>query len=231
MPAHNSAQKEKKSSGPASKAGGKVMGRKDKRAEACNWENIEEFIGLLQARVIVTGLTTARVVRALGAGRCEIQYMNGETDNLPIAGSIRVKNSRKVHLEACMSAGNVVLINGGQITATLSAGHCSRVERLYRTIQEQGRWAPSPAGGSIVIPSEFTGRIDTETRIAFPPSFFGAAAAADDEEAWEFDRDAEEAQSGVARLRKGAVAEGAVAEGAVAEGAEGAEDEVNMDDL
>lgn len=218
MPAHNSAQKERKTSGPAVKAGGKVMGRKDKRAEACNWENIEEFIGLLQARVIVTGLTVALCTRALGAGRCEVQYMNGETDNLPIAGSIRVKNSRKVHLEACMSAGNVVLINGGQITATLSAGHCSRVERLYRTIQEQGCWAPSPAGGAVKIPSEFTSRINTEARIAFPPSFFGTAVAVD-EESWEFDRDAEEEASGVARLRKGA-----------AEG-EAAEVEINMDDL
>jgi len=114
----------------------------------------------------------------------------------------------------------VVLINGGQITATLSAGHCSRVERLYRTIQEQGCWVPSPVGGAVKIPSEFTGRIDSEARIAFPPSFFGTATAVD-EEGWEFDRDAEEEASGVARLRKGAEEVAA----------EWAEDEVNMDDL
>lgn len=219
MPVHSTAQKERKS-GPAVKAGGKVMGKRDRRAEACNWENVEEFIDLLKNRVIVTGLTVARCTRALGAGRCEVQLMNGEVYNLPIAGSIKVKNARKTHVQACMTAGDVVLINGGQITATLSVGHKARAERAFRAIQEHGCYAGGSAAGGVKIPSEFANRIDTEARIAFPPSFFGASESAEDEEGWEFDRSDEEAESGVARTRLGVIAEEAEAEV-----------EINMDDL
>jgi hypothetical protein len=215
MPAHNTAQKERKSTGPQEKAGGKTMGKRDKRATACNWENIEEYLSLLKQRVVVNGLTVAICLRAMGAGRFEVKYMNGITDNLPIAGSIKVKNARKTHVEACMSIGDVVLVNGGQITGTMTAGHMARAERYLRTIQEQGCWSEGPAQ----IPSEFASRIDTEARISFPVSFFGAVVH-DDEEAWEFDRDEEEAASGIARPRvKAKVAEAE------------AEPEINMDDL
>jgi hypothetical protein len=209
MPAHNTAQKERKSAGPQVKAGGKVMGKRDKRATACNWENIEEYLDLIGQRVIVHGLELATCIRALGAGRYEVKRMNGIVDNLPIAGSIRVKSGHKTHVEACMTVGDVVLINGGQITGTLTAGHMARAERHLRAIQERGCWAPptaiqKAAGGSTVqIPSEFTGRIDTEARIVFPPTFFGAVVDDADAAVWEFDRSGEEVTSGTVRGRVG----------------------------
>lgn len=202
MPVHNTAQKERKSAGPQEKAGGKVMGKRDKRATACNWDNIEEYLDLIKQRVVVDGLTMATCIRALGAGRYEVQYMNGIVDNLPIAGSIKVKSARKTHVQACMAVGDVVLVNGGQITGTLTAGHKARAERHLRNIQAKGCWAPpsalqKAAGGSTVqIPSEFTGRVDTEARIVFPPTFFGAEQHEVEEGGWQFDRDEEEVAAG-----------------------------------
>lgn len=228
MPQHNTAQKEKKSAGPQEKAGGKVMGWKDKRATANNWEHVEEYLALLQQRVIVDGLTVATCLRPMGASRYEVQYMDGIRDNLPIGGCIKVKNARKLHVQACMAAGDVVLINGGQITGTLTKGHCVRAERYLRNIQQEGCWAPPirAAGGSTVttvtIPSEFTHRVDTEARIVFPPTFFGKELEEAEERGWMFDRDEEEAASGVApeRAREAAAAEAAAEE-----------DTVNLDDL
>jgi hypothetical protein len=226
MPVHNTAQKERKSAGPQEKAGGKVMGRKDKAAVANNWEHVEEYLALLKQRIIVTGLTVAICTRPMGASRYEVQFMDGIRENLPIGGCIKVKNARKLHVQACMSVGDVVLVNGGQITGTLTAGHRVRAESYLRTIQEQGCWVPPirAFGGStattVTIPSEFTHRVDTEARIAFPPTFFGATVHDAEGGAWEFDRDEEVAASGVAPER---------AREAAAAAAE--EDTVNLDDL
>ena len=189
MPAHNT-NTSQKAHGPATKAGGKGMSKKDKRASAVNWDHIEEYIDLLKNRVIVTGLTLGRCMKAAGAGRYEIQYMDGEIANLPIAGSIRVKNSRKTHITACMTAGDIVLINGSQITGTLTASHRDRVESALRTIQANGCYAGHSLAGGYRIPSEFVTRVDTEARLAFPPSFFNGAETAEGE-TWQFDRDEE----------------------------------------
>ena len=97
-----------------------------------------------------------------------------------------------------MTVGDVVLINGGQITATLTAGHKARAERHLRTIQEQGCWTLQ-AAAPVQIPSEFAGRVDTEARIVFPPTFFGAELNEVEEGGWEFDRDEEVAASGVSQ--------------------------------
>jgi hypothetical protein len=192
MPAHNTNTSQK---GPATKAGGKGMSKKDKRASAVNWDHIEEYIDLLKNRVIVNGLTLGRCVKAAGAGRYEIQYMDGSLANLPIAGSIRVKNSRKTHITACMSAGDIVLINGSQITGTLTASHRDRVEMALRTIQANGCYAGGSMAGTNLaggyrIPSEFVSRVDTEARLVFPPSFFNGTETAEGE-TWQFDRDEE----------------------------------------
>ena len=190
MPSHNT-NTSQKTHGPATKAGGKGMSKKDKRASAVNWDHIEEYISLLQNRVIVTGLTLGRCMKAAGAGRYEIQYMDGEIANLPIAGSIRVKNSRKTHITACMTAGDIVLINGSQITGTLTASHRDRVEMALRTIQANGCYAGGSLAGGYRIPSEFVTRVDTEARLAFPPSFFNATTESAEGETWQFDRDEE----------------------------------------
>jgi hypothetical protein len=196
MPAHNTAQKEKKSKGPVGKAGGKTMGKKDRKAVENNWDNIEEYLSLIKQRVIVDGLTVARVNKMVGASRCEVQNMNGIVEIYPIGGCIKLTSGHKLHVQACMSTGSVVLINGGQITGTLTPGQMVRAERYLRTIQELGiaDLKPNPAGGCVLrIPSEFLGRVRTEARIAFPPTFFGAAASDAEEGNYEFDREEETA--------------------------------------
>jgi hypothetical protein len=174
MPAHNTAQKEKKS-GPKGKAGGKGLSKKDRQATENNWDNVEEYLGLLKQGLIVDGLTTARVIKMVGASRCQVQHMNGTLEIYPFAGGIKLTSGHKYHVQACISPGSVVLINGLQITGTLTSAQMVRAERYLTNIQALGLVDPkrSPAG-SLRIPAEFLARILTEARIVFPPTFFGA---------------------------------------------------------
>jgi hypothetical protein len=87
-----------------------------------------------------------------------------------------------------MSPGDIVLINGSQITGTLTASHKDRVESALRTIQENGCYAGGSPAGGYRIPSEFVSRVDTEARLVFPPSFF-TGTETEEGETWQFDRE------------------------------------------
>ena len=168
MPAHNTHTQEKKSKGPAQKAGGKNMSKKDKRATDNNWDNAEEYLQLLRYRILVDGLTLVRCMRPLGEGRWEVQHMMGEIGRYPIAGCITINSSHKTHIEACITAGSYAVVNGGMITASLCAGHLVRAQKLLAAVQEIGI-DPAPTAR---IPSEFTNRIIKEGRVTFKPAFF-----------------------------------------------------------
>ena len=180
MPAHNTQTQEKKSKGPKGKAGGKGLSKKDRQAEENNWDNIDEYLSLTKQRIVVDGLSVARVTRIVGASRCEVQHMNGIVEIFPIAGSVKLNSGHKHHVQACVSSGSMVLINGGQITGTFLPGQLVRAERYLHTIQLMGLVdpsKPSPAGGGPVrIPAEFLSRVITEGRITVPANFFGTAA-------------------------------------------------------
>ena len=182
MPAHNTQTQEKKSKGPKGKAGGKGLSKKDRMASENNWDNIEEYLSLLKQQILVDSLCVARVTRIVGASRCEVKQMNGIVEIFPIAGCIKLNSGHKGHVEACVSRDSIVLINGGQITGTLTAGQAARAERYLSTIQHLGiaDLKPSPAGGcSLRIPAEFLSRVITEGRITVPANFFGTASEAE----------------------------------------------------
>jgi hypothetical protein len=239
MPAHNTHTQEKKSKGPAQKAGGKNMSKKDKRATENNWQNAEEYLQLLRHRVIVDGLTLVRCTRPLGDGRWEVQHMTGEMGRFPIAGCITINSSHKTHIEACITSGSYAVVNGGMITASLCAGHLARAEKLLNAVQALGI-DPSPAPNT--VPSEFTNRIIKEGRVVFKSNFFKD----DEENEIEFEGEAEveakaeaEAMGGVVKeivARAKAEAEAEAKAEAEAEAvskflAEEQEPEINMDDL
>jgi hypothetical protein len=168
MPVHNTHKQEKKSKGPAQKAGGKNMSKKDKRATENNWDNAEEYLQLLRHRILVDGLTLVRCMRPLGEGRWEVQHMMGEIGRYPIAGCITINSSHKTHIEACITAGSYAVVNGGMITASLCAVHLVRAQNLLLAVQKLGI-DPAPTAQ---ISSEFTSRIIKEGRVTFKPTFF-----------------------------------------------------------
>lgn len=186
MPEHNSANKQR-SRAPASKIGGKALGRRDIRAIQSSWQAAEEYLTLLKARVIVHGLTLAICTKAAGAFRYNVAFMDGSTGVLPIAGSIRVKNAHK-NIQPCMRPADIILVNGGMITAVLSEDQRNRAEALLGTIRTVGSVAEAS------VPSEFASRIDPTPSIIFSESFFrqvfmqGTLATEQD---WEFDRSEE----------------------------------------
>jgi len=219
MPTHtksksSDAAASKKKTGPSSAAGGgrsavtgRPLGKAGVRALTKNAECVEEYIDLCERaeRVGQNGsdvtdalesasLILARVTRTVGGGRIVVQLLDGtENVSVPIGGSVKLKGraATKTDRTNCMCQGDLVVVRGG-----IAAGKLS------------------PAAAAHV------GTIFADCGVVAPRGFFGAAASADDDDAFEFDRSdqlaAESAE--VAKVRADAARAAALRSGtAVAE--------------
>lgn len=115
------------------------------------------------------GQRVARVIKALGAGRLEVQFPDGTEEKPTIAKKIRFhgRAATKGDQSNCMGPGDLVIVDGGFLFGKLSAPQVTRVGAVFK-----------------------------RHGIAHPSGFFATAARASEEQVddvLEWDRSAEEA--------------------------------------
>ena len=115
------------------------------------------------------GQRVARVIKALGAGRLEVQFPDGTEEKPTIAKKIRFhgRAATKGDQSNCMGPGDLVIVDGGFLFGKLSAPQVTRVGAVFK-----------------------------RHGIAYPSGFFATAARASEEQVddvLEWDRSAEEA--------------------------------------
>ena len=111
------------------------------------------------------GLILGRVIRNHGAGRLEVRLFSGETVSAPVAGRIAFRGNAatKTDREACMCAGDYIVLDGPQAAGKMRVAIAKRVAALYQS---------------------------ANPRLAPPKDFFEGEDA--DAEGYEFDRSGEE---------------------------------------
>jgi len=115
------------------------------------------------------GQRVARVIKALGAGRLEVQFPDGTEEKPTIAKKIRFhgRAATKGDQSNCMGPGDLVIVDGGFLFGKLSAPQVTRVGAVFK-----------------------------RHGIAHPSGFFATAARASEEQVddvLEWDRSVEEA--------------------------------------
>ena len=121
---------------------GRQLGRAARRAQKKNSEAVEEYLDAVEATKTLDdltflqtgrGLTIARVVKALGAGRLEVQLPDGSSANLMIAGAVKFKGAAatKGDRANCMSVSDFVVIRGEQAAGKMGRGTATRIQTVF----------------------------------------------------------------------------------------------------
>jgi len=80
------------------------------------------------------GQRLGRVVKALGAGRLEVQFPDGTTEKPTIAKKIRFhgRAATKGDQSNCMGPGDLVIVDGGFLFGKLSLSQSGRAEAVFK---------------------------------------------------------------------------------------------------
>jgi translation initiation factor IF-1 len=158
---------------------GKTMTGREKsksalKSEKKNADCASEYVYHVESATKVAdlepdGQRVARVIKALGAGRLEVQFPDGTEEKPTIAKKIRFhgRAATKGDQSNCMGPGDLVIVDGGFLFGKLSAPQVTRVGAVFK-----------------------------RHGIAHPSGFFATAARASEEQVddvLEWDRSAEEA--------------------------------------
>ncbi len=181
MPQHNTATQSKQRSAVT----GRQLGKRAAKAEAKVAESVAKFLDVVERSATAKfwpehikaepraipgqsdGLILGRVIRNHGAGRLEVRLFTGETVSAPVAGRIafRGKAGTKTDREACMCAGDYIVLEGPQAAGKMRVTIAKRIVALYQK---------------------------ANPRLEPPKDFFEGEDA--DAEGYEFDRSGEEGE-------------------------------------
>ena len=123
---------------------GRQLGRSAIRAKNKNAVAVDEFLTSVERAgrvedlewLVEEGLWFARVVKAMGCGRLEVQMPDGVTANITIAGAVRFRGSAasKGDRENCMSSGDYVVVRGAQAAGKLSNLAVQRTQAVIERV-------------------------------------------------------------------------------------------------
>lgn len=179
MPQHNTSTQSKQRSAVT----GRQLGKRAAKAEGKVAESVAKFLDVVERTATAKfwpervkaepraipgqseGLILGRVIRNHGAGRLEVRLFSGETVSAPVAGRIAFRGNAatKTDREACMCAGDYIVLDGPQAAGKMRVAIAKRVAALYQS---------------------------ANPRLAPPKDFFEGEDA--DAEGYEFDRSGEE---------------------------------------
>jgi hypothetical protein len=158
-----------------SQATGTKLGKGARRALSKNADCVKDYLQIVATATTVDQLTTlleeealtlARVTRATGGGRLEVNLQDGtEGVSVPISGTLKFKgrSSTKTDRANCMCAGDVIIIRGSFASAKLSPSNASAAKRKLEKLG-----------------------------VHIPMGFFASAGTVAEEDAFEFDRNVAE---------------------------------------
>ena len=149
MPQHNTATQSKQRSA----ATGRQLGKRAAKAEAKVAEGVVKFLDLVERTVTAKfwpervkaepkaipgqseGLILGRVIRNHGAGRLEVRLFSGEVVSAPVAGRIAFRGNAatKTDREACMCAGDYIVLDGPQAAGKMRVAIAKRIAALYQS--------------------------------------------------------------------------------------------------
>jgi hypothetical protein len=181
MPQHNTSTQSKQRSAVT----GRQLGKRAAKAEGKVAESVAKFLDVVERTATAKfwpervkaepraipgqseGLILGRVIRNHGAGRLEVRLFSGETVSAPVAGRIAFRGNAatKTDREACMCAGDYIVLDGPQAAGKMRVAIAKRVAALYQS---------------------------ANPRLAPPKDFFEGEDA--DAEGYEFDRSGEEGE-------------------------------------
>jgi hypothetical protein len=179
MPTHNTATQSK----VRSPVTGRQLGKRAAKAEVKVAESVMKFVDIVERTASAKfwperikaepkaipgqseGVIMGRVIRNHGAGRLEVRLFSGEVVSAPVAGRIAFRGNAatKTDREACMCAGDYIVVDGIQAAGKMRVTIAKRIAALYQS---------------------------ANPRLAPPKEFFDEGAEAD--QGFDFDRSEEE---------------------------------------
>ena len=149
MPQHNTATQSKQRSAVT----GRQLGKRAAKAEGKVAESVAKFLDVVERTATAKfwpervkaepraipgqseGLILGRVIRNHGAGRLEVRLFSGETVSAPVAGRIAFRGNAatKTDREACMCAGDYIVLDGPQAAGKMRVAIAKRVAALYQS--------------------------------------------------------------------------------------------------
>ena len=181
MPQHNTATQSKQRSAVT----GRQLGKRAAKAEGKVAESVMKFLDLVERTAAAKfwpervkaepraipgqseGFMLGRVIRGYGAGRLEVRLFSGEVVSAPVAGRIAFRGhaATKTDREACMCAGDYIVLDGPQAAGKMRVAIAKRIAALYQS---------------------------ANPRMAPPKEFFDESAETD--QGFDFDRSEEEGE-------------------------------------
>ncbi len=148
MPHHNTATQSKQRS-----VTGRQLGKRAAKAEGKVAESVAKFLDVVERTATAKfwpervkaepraipgqseGLILGRVIRNHGAGRLEVRLFSGETVSAPVAGRIAFRGNAatKTDREACMCAGDYIVLEGPQAAGKMRVTIAKRIVALYQS--------------------------------------------------------------------------------------------------
>lgn len=137
MPQHNTATKTKTRSAVT----GRQLGRAAQRSEDKNATGAARFIQSVEKGSTHDAVTMGRVLRGTGGGRVEVLLYTGEKGSFRIGGRIAFHGlaATKTDRDACMCAGDYIVVDGMVAIAKLSNGSA---QRLAAVLSSRGEAPP-----------------------------------------------------------------------------------------
>jgi len=106
------------------------------KSEKKNAECASDYVAYLEGSkgIEPDGQRLGRVVKALGAGRLEVQFPDGTTEKPTIAKKIRFhgRAATKGDQSNCMGPGDLVIVDGGFLFGKLSVPQTARVAAVFK---------------------------------------------------------------------------------------------------
>lgn len=149
MPQHSTATQSKQRSAVT----GRQLGKRAAKAEGKVAESVAKFLEVVERTATAKfwperikaepraipgqneGMILGRVIRNHGAGRLEVRLFSGETVSAPVAGRIAFRGNAatKTDREACMCAGDYIVLDGPQAAGKMRVAIAKRIVALYQS--------------------------------------------------------------------------------------------------